>query len=106
MTQARLPRHSESALHPLVHTKPSQISPLRQSSSLLQSALQTPEESQRSLLKQLEFEEHTGRQIFDTQVFPAKQSLLTEQLGPGVLRQATLAVGLGIKPVGHEQLAR
>ena len=88
-----------------MQTRPSHISPLRQSSSLLHKALQTPDESHRSLLKQFEFVEQTGLQIPDIQALPGEQSLLTRQLGPGTLKHATLAVGLGIKPVVHEHVA-
>lgn len=92
--------------HPLLQTRPSHISPLRQSSSLLHKALQTPAESHRSLLKQFAFDEHTGLQIPLMQAFPGEQSLLTRQLGPGARKQATLAVGLGMNPDVHEHVAR
>ena len=94
-----------SDLQPVVQTRPSQISPLLQSSSNLHRALHTPEESQRSLLKQLELEEQTGRQMPEMQEFPEEQSLLETQLGPGARRQATLAVGFGMKPRLQEQIA-
>lgn len=91
---------------PMVQTSPSQISPLRQSSSCLHKALHTPDESQRSLLKQFEFDEQTGLQKPAMQALPGEQSLLARQLGPGILRHATLGVGLGINPNEQEQVAR
>lgn len=106
LIQARFSWHSMSALHPPKQTNPSQISPLWQSSSLLQSPLHTPVESQRSLLRQFAFDEQTGVQIPEMQAVPAEQSLFAWHDGPGERRHATFAVGFGIKPDGQEQEAR
>lgn len=95
-----------SARQPEIHTSPSQISPLLQSSSRLQSDLQMPELSHLSLLKQFALDEQTGVQIPAIQAVPTAQSRLAWQIGPGVLRHATLAVGFGIKLGGQEHVAR
>lgn len=98
--------HPESLLHPITQTKLSHTSPFKQSSSRRQSGLQTPVTiSQRSLLKHPISEEHTGRQAFSMQVVPGEQPLFSVQGSAGVRTQATLAVGLGTKPIPHEQLA-
>lgn len=95
-----------SARQPEIHINPSQISPLLQSSSRLQSDLQMPELSHLSLLKQFALDEQTGVQTPAMQAAPTAQSRFEWHIGPGVLRHATLAVGFGIKPVGQEHVAR
>lgn len=90
----------------MTQTNPSQISPLLQSSSLLHNDLQIPEGSQRSLLKQFKSVEQTGVHSPPMQAVPVAQSLFAWQTGPGDLKQATFAVGFGMKPAGHEQVAR
>lgn len=95
-----------SARQPEMHTSPSQISPLLQSSSRLQSDLHIPELSHLSLLKQFALVEHTAVHVPAIQVVPTGHSLLVVQIGPGDLRQATLAVGFGMKPEGQEHVAR
>ena len=96
-----------SLLHPVTQTRPSQTSPLRQSSSLRHNGLHTPDDrSHLSLPKQPISDEQTGLQISSRHVDPAGQSLFSVQGGAGVRTQATLAVGLGTKPLRHEQLAR
>lgn len=104
--QAKFSWHSTSARHPMTQTNPSQISPLLQSSSLLHNDLQIPEGSQRSLLKQFKSVEQTGVHSPPIQAVPVAQSLFAWQTGPGDLKQATFAVGFGMKPAGHEQVAR
>lgn len=104
--QAEFSWHSTSARQPITQTSPSQISPLLQSSSLLHNDLQIPEGSQRSLLRQFMSVEHTGVQTPPMHAVPVVQSLFAWQTGPGDLRQATFAVGFGMKLAGHEQVAR
>jgi len=89
-----------------MHISPSQISPLLQSSSRLQRDLQMPALSHLSLLKQFALVEQTGVQTPATQAVPTAHSRLAWQIGPGDLRQATFAVGFGMKPEGQEQVAR
>lgn len=97
----------ESLRHPVTQTSPSQTSPLRQSSSLRHSGLQTPDvRSQRSLPKQPISDEHTGLHASSKHVDPDGHSLFSKHGLPGTRTQATLAVGFGTKPFRHEQLAR
>lgn len=122
-------------LHPITQTKPSQTSPLRQSSSLRHSGLHTPvTTSHLSLLKQPSLEEQTGWHAASWQTSPIGQSRFSRQGWAGVLTQATvnkwnhninkwnahiennvieltffyllLAVGFGTKPCEQEQLGR
>lgn len=95
-----------SARQPETQTSPSQISPLLQSSSRLQSDLQIPELSHLSLLKQFASVEHTDVHVPATQAIPTAHSRLAAQVGPGDLRHAILAVGFGMKPEGQEHVAR
>jgi len=103
---ALLSWHSMSARQPEMHINPSQISPLLQSSSRLQSDLQIPELSHLSLLKQFALVEQTAVQMPLMQAMSTAQSRLAWQIGPGDLRHAIFAVGFGIKPDGQEQVAR
>lgn len=97
----------ESLRQPVTQTSPSQTSPLRQSSSLRHSGLQTPDvRSQRSLPKHPISEEQMGRHASSRHVDPAGHSLFSVHGWPGTRTQATLAVGFGTKPLRHEQLAR
>lgn len=104
--QAKLSWHSISARQPETHTSPSQIFPLLQSSSRLQSDLQMPELSHLSLLKQFASVEQTGVQMPAIQAVPTVQSRLAWHIGPGDLKHATFAVGFGMKPGGQEHVAR
>jgi hypothetical protein len=97
----------ESLRHPVTHTRPSQTSPLRQSSSLRHNGLHTPDvRSQRSLRRQPMSDEQTGLHASSKHVDPVGHSLFSVHGWPGTRTQATLAVGLGTKPLRHEQVAR
>lgn len=89
-----------------MHINPSQISPLLQSSSRLQSDLHTPELWHLSLLKQFVLVEQTAVHTPLMQAMPTAQSRLAWQIEPGDLRHAIFAVGFGMKPDGQEQVAR
>lgn len=97
---------SVSLLQPTLHTGPSQISPLRQSSSFRHSGLQTDaDESHFSLPWQLASDEHTGRQESSPHEYPAGHSRFSVHGSAGVRTHAILAVGFGTNPGRHEHVA-